>query len=310
MDLRYLRFFIVVAEELNFSRAAERLHTAQPSLSHQIRRLEEIVGTPLFYRNQHQVRLSTAGHAFLEDARKLVKDLDRAYERARTIALTEAGRLCIGFTPGVEAAVFPDILPRVQQAFPEFQYRLLSGSDPELTEALQHGVVDVILYGGHPIDDPQVISQVVIRPGPVVILPASHPLAKLKRIPVKRLASEPFIQPLPLKYPDVITAINEIAAQAGVSFRPVIDSDGVLASITLVNSGLGFAFVPEFALDILPPTVVARSLDIDPQPVFPPLFFAYRRDHTVLSLEIFLRVLREYAREQGVANSARTPIHA
>jgi LysR family hca operon transcriptional activator len=286
MDLRYLRYFIVVAEELNFSRAAERLHTAQPSLSNQIRSLEEIVGTPLFYRNRHRVELSTAGHAFLEEARRIVQDVEFAMERTRKIALAEAGRLSIGFIPGTEVAVFPHVLTRLRQEYPGLQCDLVTGRNEELIDALQRGIVNVILHGD-PIDDPQIASEVVIYSTPVVVLLATNPLAKLQRIPPERLVSEPFIQP---KNPGGITIINEIAARAGISLRPMIDSDGVLATISAVASGLGFAIMPNSVF--LPPMVVARPLDIVPQPKFP-VYVAYRRDHSLLALEIFLRLLRE-----------------
>jgi LysR family transcriptional regulator, hca operon transcriptional activator len=99
-DLRYLRYFIAVAEELNFTRAAERLHTVQPSLSQQIKRLEEIVGTPLFWRNKHHLQLSSAGRVFLEHAKTILAAADQAVEEARRAGRAQSGRLSVSFPPG------------------------------------------------------------------------------------------------------------------------------------------------------------------------------------------------------------------
>ena len=304
MDLRHLEYFIVVAEELNFSRAAERLHTAQSSLSHQIRHLEEIIGTPLFYRDRHRVELLAAGRAFLDDARRVVKDLDRGIEHARTIVFAETGGLSIGIVPGMEVAVFPYFMPRLRAEFPGFQFRFLSDLGPALMNALRQGIVDLVFHGD-PIQDPQIASKVIIRHAAFVALSANSPLASLERIPVRCLASEPFIQPRSGTCPGPIL-INEVAARDNISFGPAIDCDGMLATITAVSSGLGFAIMPDYMLGTLPPTVVGRPLDINPQLMFP-LSVAYRRNETLPSLKIFLKILRENLRKQEITKPAELP---
>jgi LysR family hca operon transcriptional activator len=248
------------------------------------------------------VRLTKAGQAFQQHARRILEDVDRSIELTRKIALEEAGRLCIGFIPGTEVAVFPYVLPRLRQEFPGLQCDLLTGGNPEVKDALQHGIVDVILHGDL-IEEPQFASEAVTQTTPVVVLLATNPLAKLKRIPLQRLASEPFIQP---KNPGGIAIINEIAARAGISFRPVIVSDGVLAILSAVASGIGFAILPD--LMSLPQKVVARPLDIVPQPSFP-IYVSYRRGHSLPALEIFLKLLREFVPKKEIARPDKKSSH-
>lgn len=290
MDLRYLRYFIVVAEELNFTRAADRLHTVQPSLSQQIRRLEDIVGTPLFYRDKHRIELTEAGRVFIEQSRKILESADRGIEMARKAARSEAGNIAIGFVPGAETVIFPCVLPPFHERYPEIQLRLVSAMAPELALALQNHMINVGFFGG-PVEDPDLESEVVIRMPLIPILRADHPLALLDQIPVRKLAELPFVRPSRAKYAAPNRVIDAIAADAGVSFNTSTEVDSALATVYAVASGMGFAIVPDYARQFLPATVVARRLELERDPLLDVLA-VYRKDDKLPALVSFLTLLR------------------
>jgi LysR family hca operon transcriptional activator len=305
MDLRHLRYFIVVAEELNFTRAAERLHTVQPSLSAQIRRLEEIVGTRLLHRTSHFVELTPAGRTFLEEARKIVDSIDRAIERTIRSAQSGGGELAIGFVSGLEGVIVPRIMSQMQRRYPEIQLHLISSTDAELIAALRRHMIDVVFSA--PVEDPEVAphiaSEVVFRMELVAIYPTAYGLPSMERIPVTMLADKPFIQPMPKKYPYADKSIREIEMQTGVRFHIGNYADGALATVNAVGSGLGFGFVPDFMTRNLPPSVTATPLDLPDLPQSP-IVVTYRPNDKLPSLKLFLSFLRDYVKEHELEISS------
>jgi LysR family hca operon transcriptional activator len=291
MDHRYLRYFIAVAEELSFTRAAERLHTVQPSLSQQIRRLEEIVGTPLFHREKHRLRLTEAGRIFLQESRTILQYTSRAITLARQAARAEAGFMTIGFVPGVEGKIFPSVLPILRAKYPDIELSLRSLTSPQQMEALQNGEIN-IGFMRPPIEGDEVLSEVVLREKIIAVVPANHPLAKLKRISVRALAKLPFLEVARHTAPFLHDTAKEIAAQAGVTFNSILPGENVLMSLSEVAAGLGFCLLPDNVRQILPPNVAAKPLDCDPEPEFP-LLVAYRKDERLPAVAFFLSLLRE-----------------
>lgn len=225
MDIRYLRFFIAVAEEGNFTRAAKRLNTAQPSLSNQIKRLEEIVGTPLFIRDKHQTHLTAAGREFLEHSYKMIENVDAAIQAACAAARAEGGSLTMGYIPGMELIVFPRMLPTLHGRFPGMNFRLITGYPSALLDSLQNGVLDFIL--GEPFDHPEIICKTVGRLPLVIAIPADHELAAYGRIPPAELAKYPLIAPAVKHFPAAWGILDSIAIQTGAVFR-VIDRKSVV----------------------------------------------------------------------------------
>jgi LysR family hca operon transcriptional activator len=296
MDQRYLRYFIAVAEELNFTRAAERLHTVQPSLSQQIRRLEEIVGTPLFSRAKHRLELTEAGRIFVQEAREILQHTNRAVQLARKAARAEAGYITIGFVSGAETRLFARVLPFLREKYPDIRLSLRTLSEPELLAALQNHVVNVVFMAG-PIEDAEIAAEPVVRHHMVAVVSASHPVSKLKRIPVARLAAIPLVKPSSLAVPAMARLVEQIAAQAQVQFQAVIEVDDMLATLNAVAAGLGFGLLPDMATEIAPRTIVVRPLDLDPQPGFDVLV-AYRKDDRSPALRFFLSLLRERLQQQ------------
>jgi len=291
MDLRYLRYFIAVAEEMNFTRAAERLHTVQPSLSRQIQRLEELVGVPLFNRNRHGLELTEAGRIFLEESRAILQQMNRAILLAREGARAEAGHISVGFILGTETRIFSKCLPVLKQRFPAMQISFHALGESELMDALEESKINVGFVSG-PIDTPGIVSEVILRQRIVAVLPAHHPLSKLKRIPLERLAAVPIIRPSQSSSPKYLRCVKEVADRAGVQFTSSIEHDNVLSALHAVSMGLGFCLVPDYQKEILPGSIVARDLDLDPQPSFD-LLMAYRKNDRTPSLAYFLGIVRE-----------------
>lgn len=291
MDHRHLRYFIIVAEELNFTRAAERLHTVQPSLSQQIRHLEEMVGTPLFYRDKHHVSLTEAGRIFLSEARNILSSTERAIALACRAARGEAGHINVGFVPGAEGKVFSHFLPFLREKVPDIELSLRSMTSPEQLVALASSEIDVGFLRG-PVDDPEITSEVIVHETFVAVLPASHPLAKSKRLSIQSLAPIPLIQVSIKNAPAVHEIANRLAVQAGVQFKPLLDTDGVMATLNAVGAGLGFSIVPDYARQIAPSTVAVRTLDLNPAPKLE-LLVAHRKDNRLPALVSFLSLLHE-----------------
>ena len=194
MELRHLRYFITVAEELNFSKAALKLYTAQPSLSQQIKDLEEDVGVQLLHRTKRKVELTEEGAVFLEQARLTLAQADKAIAMARQVSQAKQQMLRIGFVPVAEMKIFPYVLPNLRVQNPELKIELLSLNNLEQMKLLQKGELDITFTRNNFHND-EVESQFVLREPLIFILPKDHPLAKYERIPVKALNGIDFIIP-------------------------------------------------------------------------------------------------------------------
>jgi LysR family transcriptional regulator, hca operon transcriptional activator len=292
MDLRYLRYFIAVAEEMNFTRAAERLHTVQPSLSRQIRRLEEIVGVPLFIRDRHELELTEAGRIFLYESRAILQQVNRAMMLARQGARAEAGQISVGFIFGTDtSSIFSKLLPALKRRCPEMQVSYKGMTEAELFEKLEEEEVNVAIGPG-PVDTPGVVSEVILRQKIVVVVPATHPLAKLKKVPVSRLAAEPIIGPTAATNPRFRKFLDSIAETAGAKFTSTVERDNVLSALHAVGLGLGVVLIPDYQKSILPGSVVARQLDLEVQPTYDLLMYYHKSDRNP-ALAYFLSVVRE-----------------
>ena len=251
MDLRYLRFFIAVAEEMNVTRAAERLHTVQPSVSRQIHRLEEIVGTPLFHRERHRLNLTEAGAVFLKESRAILEQVNRAIELARQSARADSARVSVGFILGTESPIFSRLVPTLRERYPEMQLSYRPLTELQLIEALENRSINAAFCAG-PIDRASIATEVVLRQKLVVVLPADHPLAKLKRIPIARLAEIPLVMPSTTTSPNYLAFLNQIAQSAGVQFKTWIEHDNVLAALNSESLGAGACLIPEYQKSYLP----------------------------------------------------------
>ncbi len=291
MELRLLRYFVAVAEELNFTRAAERLHIAQPSLSQQVRQLEAEIGAPLFLRDKHRLELTEAGRIFLRESRNILNYTNHAISVTRQAARAEAGLITIAMVPGPEGKMFSRVLTSLLIKHPEVQIVLRSLTSPEQVLALQNREINVGLLRG-PIDDDHIACEVIEREDVVAVLPADHPLAQHNPVRLAALLSQlPLIQVSRTTAPTVHDTIKHVAESAGVPTHQRLESESVTAILSAVASGLGFGLHGAYVEQILPHNAVVRQLDIDPRPKLE-LLVAYRLDDRLPALSAFLNLLR------------------
>ena len=262
MEFRHLRYFVAVAEEGHVGRAAERLHIAQSPLSRQILQLEERIGVALFEHARKRVRLTEAGHRFLDEARRILRDADLAVLRTRKLAAGESGVLAIGFVDGaVHSGLLPAALRRLQARYPDIQVELSEQRSGPQREALRNGTLDIgLLYTPPPADDPELAARLVLSETLVLALPCDHPLATAPAIAPRDLDGAPWIA-LPREInPQARERFLATCAAAG--FRPDIrfEATNIVTVLGLVGGGLGLTLAQTSARQLTPPNVVWRDL--------------------------------------------------
>ena len=192
LELRHLRYFVAVAEELHFARAAERLNMSQPPLSMQIRRLEEFVGYPLFARTSRSVKLTPAGETLLERARRALRNVERDINDVRNVGAGEVGTLNIGFVGSAMLTALPEIFSKFRRDYPGVRLRLYESFTSQVLEGLENGTLDAgILRDSDPVNSLNV-TELFTEPYGAVI-PARHRYAKKKSVAPAMLRDEPFV---------------------------------------------------------------------------------------------------------------------
>ena len=265
MELRHLRYFVAVAEELNFTRAATRLNTSQPSLSQQIRQLEVEVGVALLDRSRHHVSLTGAGRAFLRETKDILGRIEHAGRLAKQAAAGRAGDLSVGTFPAADVRILPPLRPLVATHLPHLRLLLHSKYAVEPVTGLRTGALDVAFMRG-PLDVEGLEVIDLVREQIVVVLPAHHALARRKRIPVHLLHDLPCITMDRALAPALHDEIASLYRQARIRMQAVSSADNVLGHLQLVQEGFGFALLPDSVGALLPPGVVLKPLAHDPVP--------------------------------------------
>jgi DNA-binding transcriptional LysR family regulator len=244
VELRQLRYFVAVAEELHFRRAAERLHISQPPLSQQIRALEDELGFGLLVRTRRRVELTPAGAAFLRDARTILTELEGAVAGARRIDAGQTGRLRISFVGSALLSIVPGTVERFRAARPGVELELRERATVDQLRAVRAGVADVGLVRPPIEDDGELRVQTVLRERTVAALPAGHALAGLGRVPLRRLAAEPLVLFPRDQAPGFHDLLIDSLAGAGVAPRVIQYAPEMLTIIGLVAAGTGVSLVP------------------------------------------------------------------
>lgn len=246
MELRHLRYFVAVAEELNFTRAAMRLHIGQPPLSQQIQALEEEIGARLFERTKRRVILTEAGRAFLGSAYRILGETEQAIEQVRRIARGEHGELRIGFTASVPfMALLPNLIQRYRQQRPDVTLTLREMFTPDQYRALEMGQMDLgfVRYTGLAIP-PAIEVREIRRDTLRLVINASHPLADRGSIALEEVRGEGFII-YPRGVGTGLTALlRRLCQAAGFEPRVVQEAGEVTTQIGLVAAGIGVALLP------------------------------------------------------------------
>jgi LysR family hca operon transcriptional activator len=285
MELRHLRYFIAVAEEGSLTNAAERrLHTAQPSLSRQIRDLETEVGVSLMERHARGITLTAAGRVFLDHARLALLQVETAREAARRAAQPERASFVIGFLTGQEVVWLPPALRVLRDELPDVEITLSSQSSPELAGALMRGKVDVAFLRRE-VQVPGLAFKFLTKEPLVAVLPTGHRLAARKAIRPQDLSGEIYITPTKVA-PALKAVIDSYAAKAGITFKPAYEAENLSMAMSLVASTGGVTLLPLYVENLLSPSVVTRPLQGEVPTI--DLVIGYNRANTSPVLKRFL----------------------
>ena len=250
MELRHLRYFLAVGEALNFTKAAARLRVAQPALSRQIQDLEDEIGVDLLHRSSRGVTLTAEGKLFLEEVRELLKHAGESIERVRALARGEYGELHIGYAPVPSTEILPPTLAAFQKAVPRVKVLLHDLSSDELIAGLRNGTLELAIMV-EPIGEQTVgIEFEVLRTeGLCVAMSAAQPLARLKSIPLEKLAAEPLVGLSRKDYPEYYDYLDRIFAPIHAKPRIVVECDSMSSLIAEVEAGRGISLAsPTFKL--------------------------------------------------------------
>jgi LysR family hca operon transcriptional activator len=259
MELRHLRYFVAVAETGSLTEAAERrLHTAQPSLSRQIRDLEHEVGAELLTRSVHGVQLTAAGQAFLDHARLALMHADAAVETARRAAQPARKTFAIGFQTGHEMNWLPRAMRVLHDELTNIQVTVSSGYSPDLAEDVARGRLDLAFLRVEPGYDLE--YRVVDREPLIVLMPRGHRLASREAVRPQDLAGEIFIGGSN-KAGVLRTVTVDYLRRSGLDIKPDHGVDNMAMAMSLVASTGGVALMPAYARNLLAPSVVSRPLE-------------------------------------------------
>lgn len=292
MDLRQLKYFVVLAEELNFIRAAERLHISQPALTRQIQQLEADLGAQLLTRATRGVKLTTAGMTLLEDGRRILGLTQMAKERAGKAATGQLGTLDVGIFGSCVFQYIPSLLLRFRTGHPDVQVRLHDLTLPEQMLALREKRLDVGFYRQVSASPDLLVEMLYVEPV-VVALPENHPLAGRKALRLQEISDEPVVL-YPNTAPGFMEDVIAMLRKAG-SYEPRIvqEVSDVVTAISLVAGGLGICLTPAATSCLRLPGVVYRRLKETP-PLTIDLACFYRREDSSPLLAAFLASVRQH----------------
>ncbi|AZM44819.1 LysR family transcriptional regulator [Streptomyces sp. WAC 06738] len=265
MELRQLRYFVAVAEELHFGRAAGRLGIAQPALSQQIRKLETDLGVELLTRNRRRVALSPAGAAFLPEARETVARAARAARVARRTAAGELGRLALGFVGSATDELLPRAMPVLRTRYPDLEITLRESTSAEQVAALARGELDLGLLRPPSPLPAGLRTRLLTREPLVAALPVGHRLTRLPRLTAADLRGEPFVRFPRAKGAWMYDLITDYCRGDGGPPPEVAQEAVMMQTITaLVAAGTGVALVPASQRTLARPGVAFRRLAAAP----------------------------------------------
>lgn len=296
MELRHLRYFVAVAEHRNFRRAAEHLLMAQPPLSQQIQDLERELGVQLFDRTHRQVELTVAGQAFLEDATRILAQVEQAEKRAKRASKGELGQLTIGYTSFLQCQLFPVILNQYHMQYPDVEIVLRDLVTLEQMKQLDRHDLDISIATHASLalsseEEGTLIQQCIVCEPAVAVVPKNHRLAERSPLPFAALANEPWIWFARQFDPTTYDYMTRLFKQASFCPHVVQEVNQLPMVINLVAAGLGIGLVTASAVQPANPDIVYLDL-VDPTPVAE-FDLVWRRDMHSPLVDAFLRVVKE-----------------
>jgi LysR family transcriptional regulator, hca operon transcriptional activator len=290
MELRHLRYFIAVAEELNFTKAAQRMCTVQPSLSQQIKDLEDEVGTKLFLRTNRKVELTPAGHAFLKQAYLSLSYAHQAVEDARLTAQLQVDQLNIGFVPAAEMKVFPYIMPHIRANFPELEINFKSLTDRQQLDALAQGHLDIALTR-YVSTHANTESLKIFDEPLALIIPKDAVEAQHRHISIQQFSQQKFIISDEQASPELHRITRDFFQQHQLTLNVVQESTNILLNVNLVGMGVGWSIVPAYVIPLLGDKIVVKST-VQPLPTIS-LYASYRKGRPKPAVDLILKLLKE-----------------
>lgn len=302
MELRHLRYFLAVAKHLNFTKAAEELHMAQPPLSRQIKELEEEIGVPLFERHGRRVSLSMAGEVFAERARQVLAAAGAAVVDSKRAARGEVGSVAVGFFEHIAYTLLPPLLRGFQQQYPAVTVELRWFSSSEQIDALRRGDIDLAFARSVPAS-PDLNSVLLLREPFYIAIAKDNPLAAKRRISIKDCANLRVINYRKDVAPDYHSVITQLCARAGFSPSPEFEMGQIYASLGLVSADFGITLVPASVQRTHVDNVVYRPLR--DQQVMSELYLVWKDTAKVDVLNNFVQIAKDVAtksaHELGIA---------
>lgn len=259
MELRHLRYFEVLGKTLNFTKAAEQLHIAQPPLSRQIRQLEDEIGTELIDRNARPLALTPAGTFFLEQCSQLLSRVKEVQAAALRIGEGQRRWFGIGFVPSALYGFLPELIRSYRLSSPDVDVLLFEMTSIQQAEALKARRINVG-FGRLPLDDSQLACEVITDEPLVAALPLKHRLLKTSRVTLEQLADEPFILYPARPRPSYADHVLQLFRAHGLGLSNVIEVNEMQTAIGLVAAGVGVTLVPDSVQRLKRDDVVYRGL--------------------------------------------------
>jgi LysR family hca operon transcriptional activator len=290
MELRHLRYFIAVADAGSLTVAARRmLHTSQPSLSRQIRDLEDEVGVRLLTRGARGIELTPAGRAFLDHARSVLAQVEAATEAARRVAHPAKPCFSMGFLTGHELTWMPEAIKILRDELPNIDVMISSQYSPLLADGLSKGKIDAAFLRREQ-GAPDLAFRLLVKEPLVVVLPSSHRLAALKTISPQDLVGETFVT-VSDTAPVLRGLIDNYLKRSGIKITPAHEADHVTMGMSLIASTRGVGLLPAYAQNFLPSSVTSRPLKGDAPTV--ELVLGYKKSNESPILKLLLSRLDE-----------------
>jgi DNA-binding transcriptional LysR family regulator len=308
MELRHLRYFVAIGEEENYRRAAQRLNVAQTALSTQIQDLEAELGFKLFDRLPRGVKLSAAGKLFLEDARRILREVGEAAIRAARVARGQLGTLRVGFTENASwRGAVPESLRRFRDRQPDAELQLTPATSLEQIEGIRAGRLDAGFVFNMPNADTELDHIPVAMQHVELAVPKRHPLGKMKRVRLRDLVDVSFVWFPRREAPAFYDRLMHECFRGGLK-SPRIVQEGLNEStiLSLVSHGMGVGWVNGTARWRCPESVITLSISDLNMPL--PLALAWRRDNTSPLLANFISEVRRLPLVRAVNKSLRTSV--
>lgn len=269
MELRQLRYFLAVAEELHFGRAAQKLHMSQPPLSLHVSRLEQELGVKLFERSTRQVSLTAAGARFQQSARQILNDLDLAAIELREFADGFSGRLSAGFVSSANYTVLPGVVQLFRERRPKAQLIAMPLTSAEQCERLRDGALDVGIVRDellpHRNADPELVSEVVYEERLVACLPCAHPLAGRHEVSAEEISGVPMIAYPRHLMPGYVDRVAEALGASAAQTQTIEEVVHQETALGFVIAGAGTTILPESIRHLAPPSISVVPLAGSPK---------------------------------------------